>query len=126
MPGFLALFIVASVISSTGVIPDGLADVAADVEKILLHRSTVRHRRLGARTHASPYRAPARTDEHGDLVGRRADDARDPAGLTAPQASIDWRVSVSKKCMFSVEMAILISWPIRACDLGLNRPTAFA
>ena len=35
VPGFLALFIVASVISSTGVIPDGLADVAADVEKIL-------------------------------------------------------------------------------------------
>jgi uncharacterized integral membrane protein (TIGR00698 family) len=35
VPGFLALFIVASIISSTGVIPDGLADVAADVEKIL-------------------------------------------------------------------------------------------
>ena len=35
VPGFLALFIVASVISSTGVIPDGLAEVAADVEKIL-------------------------------------------------------------------------------------------
>jgi uncharacterized integral membrane protein (TIGR00698 family) len=35
VPGFLALFIVASIISSTGVIPDGLADLAADVEKIL-------------------------------------------------------------------------------------------
>jgi uncharacterized membrane protein YadS len=35
VPGFLALFIVASIISSTGVIPDGLADVAADIEKIL-------------------------------------------------------------------------------------------
>jgi uncharacterized integral membrane protein (TIGR00698 family) len=35
VPGFLALFIVASIISSTGVIPEGLADVAADVEKIL-------------------------------------------------------------------------------------------
>jgi uncharacterized integral membrane protein (TIGR00698 family) len=35
VPGFLALFIVASIISSTGVIPDELADLAADVEKIL-------------------------------------------------------------------------------------------
>jgi uncharacterized integral membrane protein (TIGR00698 family) len=35
VPGFLALFIVASIISSTGVIPDGVADLAADVEKIL-------------------------------------------------------------------------------------------
>jgi uncharacterized integral membrane protein (TIGR00698 family) len=35
VPGFLALFILASIISSTGVIPDGLADLAADVEKIL-------------------------------------------------------------------------------------------
>jgi uncharacterized integral membrane protein (TIGR00698 family) len=35
IPAFVALFILASVISSTGVIPDGLADLAADVEKIL-------------------------------------------------------------------------------------------
>lgn len=35
IPLFVALFILASVISSTGVIPDGLADLAADVEKIL-------------------------------------------------------------------------------------------
>jgi uncharacterized integral membrane protein (TIGR00698 family) len=35
VPGFLALFIVASIISSTGVIPDGLVEVASDVEKIL-------------------------------------------------------------------------------------------
>lgn len=35
VPGFLALFIVASIISSTGVIPDDLAALAADVEKIL-------------------------------------------------------------------------------------------
>lgn len=35
VPGFLALFIVASIISSTGVIPDGLVEVASDVEKVL-------------------------------------------------------------------------------------------
>lgn len=35
VPGFLALFIVASIISSTGVIPEGLAELAADVEKVL-------------------------------------------------------------------------------------------
>jgi uncharacterized integral membrane protein (TIGR00698 family) len=35
MPGFLALFILASIISSTGVIPEPLAELAADAEKIL-------------------------------------------------------------------------------------------
>lgn len=35
VPGFVALFIVASLISSTGVIPDGVADVASDVERVL-------------------------------------------------------------------------------------------
>jgi uncharacterized integral membrane protein (TIGR00698 family) len=35
IPLFVALFILASIISSTGVIPDRLADLAADVEKIL-------------------------------------------------------------------------------------------
>jgi uncharacterized integral membrane protein (TIGR00698 family) len=35
VPGFLALFIVASIISSTGVLPDGFVEVASDVEKIL-------------------------------------------------------------------------------------------
>ena len=35
MPGFVALFLLASIISSTGVIPDGLATVASDVERVL-------------------------------------------------------------------------------------------
>ena len=35
VPVFVALFIVASIISSTGVIPDRLAELAADVERIL-------------------------------------------------------------------------------------------
>ena len=35
MPGFVALFLLASIISSTGVIPDRLATVASDVERVL-------------------------------------------------------------------------------------------
>lgn len=35
VPGFVALFLVASIISSTGVIPDRLADIASDVERVL-------------------------------------------------------------------------------------------
>ncbi len=35
VPGFVALFLLASIISSTGVIPDRVADIASDVERIL-------------------------------------------------------------------------------------------
>lgn len=35
VPVFVALFIVASMVSSTGIVPDGLADAAADVERVL-------------------------------------------------------------------------------------------
>ena len=35
VPGFLALFILASIISSTGVLPDSFVEVASNVEKIL-------------------------------------------------------------------------------------------
>jgi len=35
VPDFVALFIVASLVSSTGIVPDGLADVAAGVERLL-------------------------------------------------------------------------------------------
>lgn len=35
VPGFVALFLVASIISSTGVIPDRLAEIASDVERVL-------------------------------------------------------------------------------------------
>ncbi len=35
VPGFVALFLVASIISSTGVIPDRLADFASEVERVL-------------------------------------------------------------------------------------------
>jgi uncharacterized integral membrane protein (TIGR00698 family) len=35
VPGFVALFLVASIISSTGVIPDRFAEIASDVERIL-------------------------------------------------------------------------------------------
>ncbi len=35
VPGFVALFLVASIVSSTGVIPDRLAEVASDVERVL-------------------------------------------------------------------------------------------
>ena len=58
VPGFVALFLLASVISSTGVIPDRLADFASDVEGVLftaalfaigvaVHLPTLR--RIGAR-----------------------------------------------------------------------------
>jgi uncharacterized integral membrane protein (TIGR00698 family) len=35
VPGFVALFLLASIISSTGVIPDRASDIASDVERIL-------------------------------------------------------------------------------------------
>ena len=35
VPGFVALFLVASMISSTGVIPEQLADIASEVERVL-------------------------------------------------------------------------------------------
>ena len=35
VPGFVALFLLASIISSTGVVPDRLAEIASDVERVL-------------------------------------------------------------------------------------------
>jgi uncharacterized integral membrane protein (TIGR00698 family) len=58
VPGFVALFLVASIISSTGVIPDRVAELASDLERVLftaalfaigvaVHLPTLR--RIGAR-----------------------------------------------------------------------------
>jgi uncharacterized membrane protein YadS len=35
VPGFVALFLLASIVSSTGVIPDRVAEIASEVERVL-------------------------------------------------------------------------------------------
>jgi uncharacterized membrane protein YadS len=35
VPGFVALFLLASIIASTGVIPDRLVEISSDVERVL-------------------------------------------------------------------------------------------